>query len=205
MAWTTPRTWATSELVTAALLNTHLRDNFNYLYGGKESFYVPAAAMHPATTNGCAPLAALETTAGRPDLHYLAFDASAVEYAQFALNMPYKWNLSTLTFQVSWSTSATDTDGVAWALQAVAVSAGESVDVAYGSAVVVTDDPQAAAYDHLITAESNALTIAGNPADDDLVYFQILREVEDANDTMTEDALLLGLKIFYTSDQHFEA
>lgn len=29
MAWTTPRTWTTGELVTAALLNTHLRDNLN--------------------------------------------------------------------------------------------------------------------------------------------------------------------------------
>lgn len=31
MAWTTPRTWAASELVTATLLNTHLRDNLNAL------------------------------------------------------------------------------------------------------------------------------------------------------------------------------
>lgn len=27
MAWTTPRTWVSSELVTAALMNTHVRDN----------------------------------------------------------------------------------------------------------------------------------------------------------------------------------
>ena len=27
MAWTTPRSWVTGEVVTAALLNTHLRDN----------------------------------------------------------------------------------------------------------------------------------------------------------------------------------
>jgi hypothetical protein len=27
MAWTAPRTWVTGEIVTAALLNTHLRDN----------------------------------------------------------------------------------------------------------------------------------------------------------------------------------
>ena len=27
MAWTSPRTWATGEVVTAALLNVHLRDN----------------------------------------------------------------------------------------------------------------------------------------------------------------------------------
>lgn len=31
MAWSTPRTWIAGELLTAALLNTHLRDNFNEL------------------------------------------------------------------------------------------------------------------------------------------------------------------------------
>ena len=31
MPWTTPKTWATGELVTAADLNTHLRDNLNFL------------------------------------------------------------------------------------------------------------------------------------------------------------------------------
>jgi hypothetical protein len=35
MAWTTPKTWAVDELVTATLLNTHLRDNLNYLLGGR--------------------------------------------------------------------------------------------------------------------------------------------------------------------------
>ena len=32
MAWTSPRTWTTGELVTAALMNTHVRDNLSYLY-----------------------------------------------------------------------------------------------------------------------------------------------------------------------------
>jgi len=31
MAWTTPRTWVSGELVTAALFNTHLKDNLNIL------------------------------------------------------------------------------------------------------------------------------------------------------------------------------
>lgn len=31
MSWTSPRTWVTGELVTAALLNTHVRDNISYL------------------------------------------------------------------------------------------------------------------------------------------------------------------------------
>lgn len=29
MAWTTPRTWTDGELVTAAIMNPHIRDNFN--------------------------------------------------------------------------------------------------------------------------------------------------------------------------------
>lgn len=31
MAWTSPRTWAVGETVTAALMNTHLRDQLNFL------------------------------------------------------------------------------------------------------------------------------------------------------------------------------
>jgi hypothetical protein len=31
MAWTTPRTWVSGEIVTAALMNTHVRDNLTYL------------------------------------------------------------------------------------------------------------------------------------------------------------------------------
>lgn len=35
MAWTTPKDWATNELVTAANMNAHLRDNLNYLLAGR--------------------------------------------------------------------------------------------------------------------------------------------------------------------------
>lgn len=33
MSWTTPITWTTGQVVTAANLNTHIRDNENFLYG----------------------------------------------------------------------------------------------------------------------------------------------------------------------------
>jgi hypothetical protein len=33
MAWTTPRTWTTDEVVTKAIMDTHIRDNLNYLKG----------------------------------------------------------------------------------------------------------------------------------------------------------------------------
>lgn len=33
MAWTDPRTWTIGELVTKAILDTHIRDNLNFLKG----------------------------------------------------------------------------------------------------------------------------------------------------------------------------
>jgi hypothetical protein len=37
MAWTAPRTWVTGELVTAALMNTHVKDNLTYLQSWAQS------------------------------------------------------------------------------------------------------------------------------------------------------------------------
>ena len=35
MAWTAPRTWTTSEVVSATIMNTHIRDNLLWLYGAR--------------------------------------------------------------------------------------------------------------------------------------------------------------------------
>jgi hypothetical protein len=40
MAWTSPRTWVAAEVVTAALLNTHVRDNLKAI-GDAWTTYVP--------------------------------------------------------------------------------------------------------------------------------------------------------------------
>lgn len=49
MAWTTPRTWVTSEVVTASLLNTHLRDNLNFLKSGVVSSTTVSASVGPTS------------------------------------------------------------------------------------------------------------------------------------------------------------
>ena len=48
MAWTAPKTWSVGEIVTAANMNLHLRDNLNYL-GTKESIWVPVGARWDGT------------------------------------------------------------------------------------------------------------------------------------------------------------
>lgn len=172
---------------------------------GKQTIFVPAGAMRPTVSNGCAFLAQLETTAGRPDLQVLDFDATADEHAQFQVAFPKSWDGGTVTFRAFWTTAGAVTTGVAVALQAVAVSDDDTIDVAYGTAVVVTDDALNAAEDLMVTAESSAVTVAGTPAEADMVFFRVFRDVSDANDDMTQDMRLIGIQLLYTIDAGTDA
>jgi hypothetical protein len=72
-----------------------------------------------------------------------------------------------------------------------------TIDVAYGTAIVVTDDNISAAEDCLVTATSSAVTIA-SAAVDTMTFIRVFRDVSNANDDMAEDARLIGVQIFYT-------
>jgi len=50
----------------------------------------------------------------------------------------------------------------------------------------------------LTSVISTDVTIAGSPAEGDLCIFDIFRDVSDANDDMTEDALLVEVQILFT-------
>lgn len=169
----------------------------DYTSGLKQTMWVPAAAMSPTVSNGCATLAAVETTAGRPDLQVLDFDTAADEHAQFDVAFPKSWDAGTVTFQAFWACTAAVTTGVAWGLQGVSVADNATIDVAYGTAVVVTDDAQGAVEEMLVTAESTAVTISSAAADT-VTYFRVFRDVSDANDDLATDARLIGIKLFYT-------
>ena len=171
---------------------------------GKSTIWVPAIAMRPTDDSGCANITSIETTAGRPDMHVLDFDKDSDEAAQFQVCFPKSYALGTVTFQVWWVGIAATT-GVAWGLQGVGVQDNSTIDVAYGTAIVVTDDAQGAVEEVLVTAESGAVTIAGTVADDDICFFRIFRDVSDGNDDMNGDARLLGVKLVFTTDAGSDA
>jgi len=166
---------------------------------GKETIWVPASAMYGASTNG-AEGAQVETTATRPDMKVLDFDAGTAEYAQFSVAMPKSWNEGTLTYQVYWTPGSTNTGNCIFGLQAVACADSDTIDVAYGTQIEVTDAGIGTVEDQQITSESSAMTVAGSPAAGELTYFQLLRDAADGSDTFSADARVLGVKIFYTTD-----
>ena len=164
---------------------------------GLETIYVPASAMYPNTTAGCAELAQVELSNG-PELKCLDFDASSDENAQFTVCFPKSWNEGTVTFQAFWTVTGTNTGTVAWGLSGGSIADDASINTAFGTNVVATAKAfSGTSNDMTVSATSGAVTIA-NAAADTMTYFQVMRDV--SADTQTGDARLLGIKLFFTTN-----
>ena len=166
---------------------------------GLETIWVPAAAMYPSTTNPCSDLTQVETTALRPDMKVLDFAADADDFAQFAIAFPRSWNEGVIKFQVFWTPSTTNTGNCIWGLQGVSVADGATIDVAFGTAVTVTDAGIGTVEDQQVSAVSGDVTLT-NAAVDTQTYFQIFRDANAGGDTFTGVSRLLGIKLFFTTD-----
>ena len=166
---------------------------------GKESIWIPAAAMYPSTTNPCSDLTQVETTALRPDLKVLDFAAAADDFAQFAIAFPKSWNEGTVTFQPFWTVTGTNTGTVAWQLGGIAVSSDDTINTAFGTLVATTALAHSGtSNDLMVSVESGAVTIAGSPAANDLCFFQINNDTSASGQTGV--VRLLGIKLFFTTD-----
>lgn len=174
------------------------------LLAGKQTIWVPAAAMVARTTNGAAP-GTVETTTNKNMIKTLDFDASTQEFAQFEIAMPKSWDESTVTFQPIWSHAATTTNfGVVWVVAGVATSDDDAMDAAFGTGQT-SSDTGGTTNDRYIGPESSAITIAGTPAEGDVVQFQVARVPSDGNDTMAIDARLHGVKLYITTNAATDA
>ena len=163
---------------------------------GKETIWVPALSMYPNTTNG-AEAAQVELSNG-PELKVLDFDKDSDEFAQFAVAFPKSWNAGTVTFQAFFTATSTNTGTTAWGLSGVALADNGDLNTAFGTQVVATAKAHSGTSNDLDVAnESGAVTIAGSPAADEYVFFQVSRDV--SADDLNADARLLGIKLFFTT------
>ena len=172
---------------------------------GRQSIAIMAAGITPSVSGGCGALTAVASAANQPDLIALPFDPTTQEFAQFAVPMPKKWNRGTVTARFLWSHGATSTNfGVAWQLQAVAMGNDDAIGVDYGTAQVVTDTGGTTS-DLYITDETAAITVAGSPAAEDLVFFRVARVPANGSDTLAVDARLHGLVLYVTTNAETDA
>ena len=86
------------------------------------------------------------------------------------------------------------------------MSDNDTIDIAYGTAVNVTDTFHNTAEDLAITAATGAVTLAGSPAAGDLAFFQVSRaDLGSSDTTNSTDAKLIGVKINYTPNATTDA
>ena len=169
---------------------------------GVQTIWIPAGAMRPTAALGCESITDVETSANQPDMTSLDFKVAADSFAQFQVAFPKSWNEGVIKFQVFWCSTATDTDNVNWTLQGVSVPDNSTIDVAYGTAIDVDDPNQGATEEMLVSPVSTALTIAG-AAVDTVTFFRIGRDISEG--AAAEDARLLGVKLFFTTDAENDA
>lgn len=169
----------------------------NATAAGRQTIPLPASFWRPRQTDG----PALNTTELAGQLANIIgwdFSQSTPQYLQAWVPMPKGWNLGTVTFRVHHRHAAATTDfGVVYGLRAVAISDDETLDVARGAAIYVTDTG-GTTDKHYASAESAAVTIAGTPAAMDLVLFEIFRATAEAGDTMNQLSTLTHVEIFAT-------
>ena len=164
---------------------------------GRETIWVPANAMYGNSTNG-AETAQVELGNG-PELKTLDFDKDSDEFAQFAISFPKSWNEGTVSFKAYFTGNSTNTGNVAFKLAGVGLADGELTNIAFGTAVQAEAKAHSGvAYNLNITRESGAITIAGTPVAEEYVFFEISRDVSE--DNFSADALLLGIKLFFTTN-----
>lgn len=172
---------------------------------GKQAIFIHPNAMFIPAAGNVAARGQVASGSGMPDIVSVDFDPSTQENIQFNFVPPKKWNAGTITYVAHWSHGATTTNfGVAIGLQAACAGNDDVIGLSWGSSVVVTDTG-GTTDDLYTTAESGALTIAGTPAKDDMVFFRCFRQVANGADTLAVDMRLMGITLFFTTDASTDA
>lgn len=176
------------------------RANFfgTYKVVGTQDLWIPASAWWARTTNGAGGLTKVETATNKINYMVWDFDTSTQEFIQCIWQPPRNWNNGTVKFTPYW-TAASGSGGVVWALQGVALSDDDALNTAFGTEQTSTDTLITAADVHK-GPQSAAITIAGTPADGDLVILQLKRNPSDGSDTLGVDARFMGLMVEVTID-----
>lgn len=126
-----------------------------------------------------------------------ALDPASDESIYAYWQIPEDWDSSTaMTAKIKWCANATANDAV-FDLATLPLVESESVNAA-GNVDSVTDTTDGTAWDLNITA---AMTIAAAElAAGDMVVMRVNRDADNVADTLTVDAIILGVEITYTSN-----
>ena len=166
------------------------------ILGGKQTVWVPAAALTPRNTNGMAGPTNNEMSTNKNLYKSVdaADSASTILYADFNIVSPKGWDAGTLTARFHWFYTS-GSGNIIWSIAAQSLGDNETMDFALGGAQSVTDTAQSANNLH-ITAETSPITVQSSPTARDLLYFSVYRD-PSGSDTFSGTGRLLGVELIF--------
>ena len=175
------------------------RSNLGVAYG-KQSIFVPAAALTAAALTPATKTSLTGSTSGvtRPAFE---FAKSGFQAANFTISMPKSWDGGALSAVIYWEhLSASTNFNVLWQLLAVAVSASSSLDPSITGTGAGTVVAVGGATTTLYKSPGFSLTPEGTISTDAYLMFRIGRVPTHASDTLNATARLLGVRIRYNTN-----
>lgn len=162
--------------------------------GRYQNLYIPAGALTPATTNG--PAASVIAMSGNSIINYdaLAFDGATSEYSWFNMSMPDVWDLGSFKATFTWSPYNTGSGSVVWGIAAATLSTNQTLNATLGTEVSATGVAFNSSFIYT-TSATEYFTTQRTPISGDTLFFRVRRLPSDTSDTMTQDAMLLGVKL----------
>jgi hypothetical protein len=174
---------------------------------GLHTISIPAAALTPAMTNGCAAAAQAETATNEINYKYCAFDKDTVEAGWFYFRAPKSMKAGgTLTAAIQWTHPSTTSNFlVAWDIAILSLHDDDAMDTAAGTAIQV-NDTGGTTEDYYETAMSTTITASNTFVKGDGVWVRIRRVATDGtNDTLAVDAHFINAVLIYETDANEDA
>ena len=161
-----------------------------------ETLWIPAGAITPSTTRG-ATASTIEYTNNNPDFDVLSFNSTSPMRGFFTVTYDQSWDKTFFKAKFYWTNEdgASPADTVEWGIKAANISQGFPLDSGYGANQTISDALVTADSLH-ITSATAAFTGNGTLSDDNMVSYEVFRNV-DGTDDMAEDAYLIGVLLQY--------
>ena len=186
MAWTTPRTWTTGELVTKTIMDTHVRDNLTWLGAAAHAIW---AQPHSVTGTG----AVLSTNVtGATD--YAAAECVDAQTNDIFFSVPIPAGFVSLTKAVLVIISK-GTGNLRWLADSIFAADGESY-IANGGSIAAANIAVTANQVKELTLQAGTL-LTGLAAGDRL-GLDFSRQGAHVDDTVTASVFVLGLLLEYS-------
>ena len=129
----------------------------------------------------------------------LAFDAAAEEAVFFELRA-VKYGSGNLTVDIDWYADTASSGVCIWGAQLAAITPGDTQDVEADSlaTAATTNTTHPGGTVQRLQRTTVTITSLDSLAADDVVLLRVYRDADAAGDTMTGDAIMIGLTVSYS-------